>query len=95
VLERSPEVAGLCRTVELDGAVFDIGGHSFHTPHEKVRRLVFDAMPMEQQRRDAWCLVGRSWIAYPFQQHFAHCRTRRYGQPAPEAWRRRQDGARR
>ena len=71
VLERSPEVAGLCRTVELDGAVFDIGGHSFHTPHEKVRRLVFDAMPMEQQRRDAWCLVGSSWIAYPFQQHFA------------------------
>jgi protoporphyrinogen oxidase len=71
VLERSPEVAGLCRTIELDGAVFDLGGHSFHTPHEKVRRLVFDALPMEQQRREAWCLVAGSWVAYPFQQHFA------------------------
>jgi protoporphyrinogen oxidase len=71
VLERSPEVAGLCRTIELDGAVFDLGGHSFHTPHENVRRLVFDALPMEQQRRDAWCLVAGSWIPYPFQQHIA------------------------
>jgi protoporphyrinogen oxidase len=71
VLERSREVAGLCRTVVLDGAVFDLGGHSFHTPHEDVRRLVFDALPMERQRREAWCLVAGSWIAYPFQQHFA------------------------
>lgn len=71
VLERSTEVAGLSATIELDGAVFDLGGHSFHTPHEKVRRLVFDALPMEQQRREAWCLVAGSWIAYPFQQHFS------------------------
>lgn len=71
VLERSKEVAGLCRTVELDGAVFDLGGHSFHTPHENVRRLVFDALPMEQQRREAWCFVAGSWVAYPFQRHFA------------------------
>jgi protoporphyrinogen oxidase len=74
VLERSPEVAGLCRTIELDGAVFDLGGHSFHTPHEKVRRLVFDALPMEQQRREALCLAGGSWVTYPFQQHFAELR---------------------
>jgi len=71
VLERSAEVAGLCRTVELDGAIFDLGGHSFHTPHERVRTLVFDALPMEQQRREAWCFVAGSWVAYPFQQHFA------------------------
>jgi protoporphyrinogen oxidase len=71
LLERSGEVAGLSRTVELDGAVFDLGGHSFHTPHERIRRLVFGALPMEQQRRDAWCLVAGSWVAYPFQQNFA------------------------
>ena len=70
MLERSTEVAGLCRTVELDGAVFDLGGHSFHTPHENVRRLVFDALQMEQQRREAWCFVAGSWVAYPFQRHF-------------------------
>ena len=71
MLERSEEVAGLCRTVELDGAVFDLGGHSFHTPHENVRRLVFEALQMEQQRREAWCFVAGSWVAYPFQQHYA------------------------
>lgn len=70
VLERSPEVAGLCRTINLDGAIFDLGGHSFHTPHLDVRRLVFDALPMEQQQRQAWCLAGGAWIAYPFQRHF-------------------------
>ena len=62
VLERSPEVAGLCRTVVLDDVVFDLGGHSFHTPHAGIRQLVFDTLPMEQQRRDAWCLTARSWI---------------------------------
>ena len=31
---------------------------------------MFDALPMEQQRRSAWCLVDGSWIAYPFQKHF-------------------------
>lgn len=71
LLERSPEVAGLSRTLELDGAVFDLGGHSFHTPHEDVRRLVFDALPMETQRREAWCLAAGSWITYPFQRNFA------------------------
>lgn len=71
VLERSSEVAGLCRTIELDGAVFDLGGHSFHTPHADVRRLVFDALPMEQQQRQAWCLAAGAWIAYPFQRHFS------------------------
>ena len=70
VLERSEEVAGLSRTVELDGAVFDLGGHSFHTPHENVRRLVFSALQMEQQRREAWCFVAGSWVEYPFQRHF-------------------------
>lgn len=71
VLERASEVAGLSRSVVRDGAVFDLGGHSFHTPHERVRKLVFDALPMEEQRREAWCLVAGSWIEYPFQQHFA------------------------
>ena len=71
VLERASDVAGLSGSVTLDGAVFDLGGHSFHTPHQKIRKLVFDALPMEEQRRDAWCLVAGSWVKYPFQQHFA------------------------
>jgi protoporphyrinogen oxidase len=74
VLERGAGAGGLCATVTLEGAVFDLGGHSFHTPHREVRDLVFGALPMEEYRRDAWCYVKGEWIAYPFQQHFAELR---------------------
>jgi protoporphyrinogen oxidase len=71
VLERASGPGGLCASVSLDGAVFDLGGHSFHTPHAHVRELVYGALPMEECRRDAWCHVAGEWIPYPFQQHFA------------------------
>jgi protoporphyrinogen oxidase len=74
VLERGPDAGGLCATVTLEGAVFDLGGHSFHTPHREVRELVFGALTMEEYRRDAWCYVKGEWIAYPFQRHFAQLR---------------------
>lgn len=70
VVDGAREAGGLARTIELDGAVFDLGGHSFHTPHPAVRELVFDALPMEERRRDAWCLVDGAWIPYPFQKHY-------------------------
>ncbi|HLX24079.1 MAG TPA: FAD-dependent oxidoreductase [Usitatibacter sp.] len=70
VLERSAHAGGLSATVTLEGAVFDLGGHSFHTPHTHVRDLVFGAVPMEERRREAWCYVNGEWIPYPFQQHF-------------------------
>lgn len=70
VLERNAEPGGLCSTIELDGALFDLGGHSFHTPHPEIRELVFSALEMEEQPRNAWCFVGGDWIPYPFQKHF-------------------------
>jgi UDP-galactopyranose mutase len=69
VLERGNSAAGLSRSIVLDGAVFDLGGHSFHTPHPHVRELVFGALEMEEQRRNAWCWIQGNWIAYPFQKH--------------------------
>ena len=70
VVDAAREVGGLARTIDFDGAIVDLGGHSFHTPHPAVRELVFGAVAMEESRRDAWCLVGGEWIAYPFQRHF-------------------------
>lgn len=70
VLESQETVGGLCRSVTLDGAIFDLGGHSFTTPHPAIRRLVFDALEMEEQKRDAWCWLNGEWLRYPFQQHF-------------------------
>jgi protoporphyrinogen oxidase len=74
VLDRRPHAGGLCETVVLDGAVFDLGGHSFHTPHPDVRRLVFDALPMEEQPRQASCFVKGEWVPYPFQANFTSLR---------------------
>ena len=71
VLESRDTVGGLCGTLTIDGAIFDLGGHSFHTPHPSIRRLVFDALEMEEQKRDAWCWLNGEWVRYPFQQHFS------------------------
>jgi UDP-galactopyranose mutase len=71
VLERATDPGGLCATVSLGGTLFDLGGHSFHTPHPRVRDLVFGALPMEEQAREAWCYVRDQWIPYPFQANFS------------------------
>lgn len=70
VLEKSSEPGGLCASVEIDGAVFDLGGHSFHSPHPIVRELVQSALPMFEQVRIAKCYSHGSLISYPFQNHF-------------------------
>src|SRR5258707_123552 len=70
VLERSSDVAGLSCSRTIDGAVFDYGGHSFHTPHREVRNLVFAALDMFEQERNAQCFVAGEFIPYPFQKHF-------------------------
>jgi UDP-galactopyranose mutase len=72
LLERSHEVGGLCRSVEFGGGVFDIGGHSFHSPHPQAHDLVAELMgdDWHEQRRDARVWFGGSLIPYPFQSHF-------------------------
>ena len=72
VLDSCQEVGGLCRAIELDGAVFDLGGHSFHTPHPEIRDLVFSSLEMYEQRRDARCYSHGVMIPYPFQANFRH-----------------------
>jgi UDP-galactopyranose mutase len=71
VVEQGDGPGGLAATLEMEGAIFDLGGHSFHTPHPAVRKLVFDALPMQEQVRQAWCHVAGDWVRYPFQKHFA------------------------
>jgi len=72
VLEKSGEVGGLCRSIEFGGGVFDIGGHSFHSPHPEVTGLVERLMEgrWHTQRRDARVLFDGRLIDYPFQRHF-------------------------
>jgi len=70
VVDGCPELGGLARTIDLDGAVFDMGGHSFHTPHADVRALVWSSLEMVEQPRDARCYSRGQMIPYPFQAHF-------------------------
>lgn len=72
VLEKEQEVGGLCRSVTHEGGVFDIGGHSFHTPHPDVFALVDDVLDggLYRQVRDARVYSHGTLLPYPFQQHF-------------------------
>lgn len=71
ILEREIEIGGLCRSFTIGGAVFDLGGHSFHTPHQEVLDYVCGLLPMYHQKRDARVAFGDQVIPYPFQKHFS------------------------
>jgi UDP-galactopyranose mutase len=72
ILEREMEPGGLCRSMEIDGAVFDYGGHSFHTPHEEISELVEDlAGGVYRQRREARVARRGELLPYPFQQYYS------------------------
>jgi len=70
VLEASNNVGGFATSIEINGAIFDYGGHSFHTPHPEVKELVFNTLDMYEQPRDARCLVYGDIIPYPFQKNY-------------------------
>ena len=70
ILEASTSVGGFSRSIEIKGAIFDYGGHSFHTPHPEVRDLVFNSLDMYSQKRNAVCYSYGKVIPYPFQKNF-------------------------
>ena len=73
IIEQDDTVGGLCRSLEFEGAVFDIGGHSFHSPHPEVTDFVENLMGARwvKQRRDARVMFNGALIDYPFQQNTA------------------------
>jgi UDP-galactopyranose mutase len=70
VLEQGAALGGLADSLVIEGAVFDLGGHSFHTPHPEVRDLVFGSLEMYEQQRDARCFAFGELIPYPFQKNY-------------------------
>lgn len=71
VLEAASEPGGLCRSFELGGTIFDLGGHAFFTKHDYVRRLVTELCEqgLYAQPREAWIYSHDTFIRYPFQSH--------------------------
>jgi UDP-galactopyranose mutase len=72
VLEQLKTVGGLCRSYDRYGGVFDIGGHSFHTPHPDVWQMVTEKIGMQLygQQRKAWIYHDNNLIPYPFQKNY-------------------------
>lgn len=70
IIDRNKEAGGQSGSIEIGEAVFDIGGHSFHTPHPFVRDLVYNSLEMYDQKRNATCYSFDKLIPYPFQKNF-------------------------
>src|SRR5690554_595251 len=72
VLEKESSVGGLCRSIHVGEGVFDIGGHSFHTPYPEVYELVQELMDdrLFLQQRSAWVYTHDALIPYPFQRFY-------------------------
>lgn len=72
VLEKEDRVGGLCRSIYHNGGVFDIGGHSFHTPYPEVYELVHDLLDgsLSSIQREAWVYTHGVLIPYPFQRFY-------------------------
>jgi protoporphyrinogen oxidase len=71
ILEKSETIGGLCRSYDVEGAVFDIGGHSFHTPHPEIRDMMERVgLKLYTQERKAWVYQEDELIPYPFQKNY-------------------------
>lgn len=70
ILEKSDSVGGFSRSININGAIFDFGGHSFHTPFPEVHDLVYNSLDMYRQTRNAKCFVNNQIISYPFQKNY-------------------------
>ena len=71
VLEKEKEAAGLCRSTQVDGSPFDIGGgHFLDVRRPKVNEFLFQFMPEEEWEkfdRDSRIAVNGDVISHPIE----------------------------
>ena len=71
VLEKEKDVGGLCRSVEVDGSPFDIGGgHFLDVRRPKVNNFLFQFMPRDEWnlfKRDSRIVVNENEIGHPIE----------------------------
>lgn len=71
VLEKEHEAGGLCRSVMVDGAPFDIGGgHFLDVRRPAVNDFLFGFMPREEWQlfeRDSRIALGKELISHPLE----------------------------
>lgn len=73
VLEREKMAGGLCRSVDVDGAPFDIGGgHFLDVRRPKVNEFLFGFMPEEEWNkfdRDSRIAVNGNMVNHPIESN--------------------------
>lgn len=71
VLEKEKEAGGLCRSVQVDGSPFDIGGgHFLDVRRPKVNEFLFRFMPQEEWNlfeRDSRIVLGEQTVSHPLE----------------------------
>lgn len=71
VLEKNSEAGGLCRSRQVDGAPFDIGGgHFLDTKRERVNQFLFQFMPESEwnrYERNSQIFIHNSYINSPIE----------------------------
>lgn len=71
ILEREETAGGLCRSVEVDGAPFDIGGgHFLDVRRHRVNEFLFEFMPEEEWNkydRDSRIVVNGNVVSHPIE----------------------------
>lgn len=71
VLEKEAEAGGLCRSVDVDGSPFDIGGgHFLDVRRPKVNEFLFGFMPEEEWKkydRDSRIIVNGNAVNHPIE----------------------------
>lgn len=71
VVEKEKEAGGLCRTIDVDGAPFDIGGgHFLDVRRPKVNEFLFQFMPENEWNkyiRDSRIVVNDDMINHPIE----------------------------
>lgn len=71
ILEAQSEAGGLCRSVQIDGSVLDIGGgHILDVRRPKVNEFLFRFMPRDEWRhftRDTAIHINGRYISHPLE----------------------------
>ncbi len=77
ILEKEPDIGGLCRSKNINGFTFDCDGHLLHFKHRYTFELVKTLLGgnLVEHERSSWIYSCGRYTRYPFQANL-------YGMPA-------------